>query len=89
MHIPKSISHMVGNLNILVVQCLYHEGQDGILHLCIEPSEKAFYHTQAHQSPLGIHLAGRQNAQALLRLGVYWSSMRQDVYAFVQLCAHC
>ena len=28
-------------------------------------------------------------AQALMRLGVYWPSMRQDAFSYVQTCAKC
>ena len=78
---------MVGNLK-LIAGCLYHEGKDGILRLCIDPSKQAFYLTQAYQSFPRIHFVGRKTAQVLLRLGVFWPSMYQDTYTFVQQHAH-
>ena len=45
----ENISHMVGSLKLLA-NCLYHEGQDGIIRLCIEPPKQTFYLKQVHQS---------------------------------------
>ena len=75
--IPKTIPEhkeriFLGGKFKLLVGRLYHEGNDKILRLCIEPLEKEYFLNQAHQSTIGIHLAGQQTAQALMRLGVYW-----------------
>ena len=55
----ENISHMVGNLK-LIVGLLDHEVQDGILRLCIEPFEQALYLTQAHLSSPRIHFSSKQ-----------------------------
>ena len=44
----------------MLAGCLYKEGQDGILRLCIEPFEKAHYLEIAHVAVGNIHMAGNQ-----------------------------
>ncbi|MCO5572921.1 hypothetical protein L7F22_037746 [Adiantum nelumboides] len=68
---------------------LYKKNQDGILLLCINPEEKEQYLTQAHTTIIGIHYAEDQTMQRILRLGVYWPTMRSDIYLFVKSCVQC
>ena len=44
---------------VMLVERMYHTGQDGILRLCIEPKEKAHYLKYAHETIGGIHMAGK------------------------------
>ena len=44
----------------MLARCLYKEGQDGILHLCIESFEKAHYLETAHVPVGNIHMASNQ-----------------------------
>ncbi|MCO5549244.1 hypothetical protein L7F22_002711 [Adiantum nelumboides] len=70
----------------LLVGRLYKRNQDGILLLCINPEEKEQYLTQAHTTIVGIHYAEDQTMQRILRLGVYWPTMRSDIHSFVKSC---
>ncbi|MCO5604555.1 hypothetical protein L7F22_058722 [Adiantum nelumboides] len=68
---------------------LYKRNQDGILFLCINPEEKEQYLTQAHTTIVGIHYAQDQMMQRILRLGVYWPTMRSDIHLFVKSYVQC
>ena len=94
MDLPRTIPDLTNQVLLggkfkLIAGRLYHEGNDKILRLCIEPSEQGYYLEQAHKSALGIHSAGQQTAQALMRLGIYWPSMRQDAFSYVHNCDKC
>ncbi|MCO5587012.1 hypothetical protein L7F22_040957 [Adiantum nelumboides] len=68
---------------------IYKRNQDGILLLCINPEEKEQYLTQAHTTIVGVHYAEDQTMQRILRLGVYWPTMRSDIHLFVKSCVQC
>ena len=62
----------ISRLNMLL-GCLYKEGNNGILHLCIEPFEKEHYLHSAHVIAVGnIHMAGNQTLKRILWLRVWW-----------------
>ena len=91
--IPRSIETTETMLQIatdykLVSRRLYKEGLDGILRLCVEPSDYPHYLARAHQNTSRIHLSGQQTAQNLLRLGVYWPTLHEDAHTFVKDCFH-
>ena len=57
---PKNENrNLIGEEFKLLVGRLYHKGNDGILRLCIEPSEQNYFLRQAHQSSIDVHLAGQ------------------------------
>ena len=66
---------------------LYKKGKDGILRLCIERNESDVYVEQAHISLGNIHISLDQTIRRIERMGVYWSTMRKDVYAYVCRCS--
>ncbi|MCO5571930.1 hypothetical protein L7F22_025681 [Adiantum nelumboides] len=68
---------------------LYKKNQDGIFLLCINPEEKEQYLTQAHTTIVGIHYAEDQTMQRILKLGVYWPTMRSDIHLFIKSCVQC
>ena len=68
---------------------LYKKGEDGILRLCIEPSDYPYYLLLAHQILARIHLLGQQKTQGLLRLRVFWPTMYKDAHTFVRACLQC
>ena len=62
--IPRSMPDLTNQVFLggkfkLLAGRLYHEGNDKILRLCIEPSEHNYYLKKAHNSALGIHSAGQ------------------------------
>ena len=94
MDLPRTIPDLTNQVLLggkfkLIAGRLYHEGNDKILRLCIEPLEQDYFLKQAHNSALGIHSAGQQTTQALMRLGIYWPSMRQDAFSYVHNCDKC
>ena len=68
---------------------LYHKGVDGILRLCIEPSNIPMYLTEAHQNIGSAHHGNTRTHQNLLRLGVYWPRMKFTTYQHIQNCKKC
>ncbi|RYA43692.1 hypothetical protein [Enterobacter cloacae complex sp. GF14B] len=73
----------------LLARRLYKRNRDGILLLCINPEEKEQYLSQAHITIVGLHFAEDQTMQRILRLGVFWPTMRRDVHSFVKKFPHC
>ena len=70
---PKSIPEHIdiiflGGKFKLLAGRLYHEGNDKILRLCIEPLKQEYFLKQAHNSAIGIHSTSQHMAQALMRL---------------------
>jgi len=56
----------------LILGCLYWQGRDGVLRLCIEPYEKKYYLQTAHVVVGGLHMAGDQTLQRVLWEGLWW-----------------
>ena len=63
---------------------LYKLGKDGILRLCVETQEIGTSLEQAHIALGNIHMSPRQTLKRVERMGVYWPTMRKDIYSYVQ-----
>ena len=68
--IDKAIIEQSGPFQLLSGR-LYHQGLDGVLRLCIEPSETALYLCEAHKNIGCAHHGKQRTYQNLMRLGVY------------------
>ena len=68
---------------------MYNRGIDGVLRLCIEPRETPHYLTSAHITIEGLHMAGDQTLRRVLWAGVWWPTMKEEVYDFVRKCEEC
>ena len=66
---------------------LYKKGKDGILRLCIEKNKSDVYVEQAHIALGNIHISPDQTIRRIEHMGVYWPTMRKDVYAYVRRCS--
>ena len=71
----------------MLARRLYKQGRDGILRLCIEKNESDVYVEQAHIALGNIHISPDQTIRKIERMGVYWPTMRKDVYAYVHRCS--
>ncbi|MCO5573220.1 hypothetical protein L7F22_026989 [Adiantum nelumboides] len=68
---------------------LYKQGSDQILRLSIEVHEHDLYLNQSHVQITGIHNGHAQTYQRLMRIGVYWPKMQQNVHNYIQSCLKC
>ena len=84
----KEIILETANLK-MVSRHLYKQGQDGILRLCVEPSEQSYYIEAAHVAVGGIHMAGNQMIKHVLWLGVWWPTMKSNIHLYVKQCKEC
>ena len=66
---------------------LYKLGKDKVLRLCIENAESEFYLKQAHVAMGNIRVSPNQTIRRIEHMGVYWPTMRKDIYAYVQRCS--
>ena len=73
--------------HFMIARRLYKLGKDGILRLCIERNESDVYVEQAHIALGNIHISPDQTIRRIERMGVYWPTMREDVYAYVRRCS--
>ena len=71
----------------LLARRLYKKGIDGILRLCIERNESDVYVEQALIALGNIHISPDQTIRRIERMGVYWPTMRKDIYAYVHRCS--
>ena len=71
----------------MLARRLYKLGKDGILRLCIERNESGIYVEQAHIAIGNIHISPNDTIRRVERMGVYWPTMRKDVYACVRRCS--
>ena len=66
---------------------LYKRGHDEVLRLCIDAREAKPYLEQAHVAIGNMHMAPEQTLRRVERMGVFWPSMRKDVYDYVRGCS--
>ena len=71
----------------MLARRLYKKGKDGILRLCIEKNKSDVYIEQAHIALGNIYISPDQTIRRINRMGVYWPTMRKDVYAYVHRCS--
>ena len=71
----------------MLARRLYRNGKDGILRLCIERNESDVYVEQAHIALGNIHISPNETIRRIECMGVYWPTMRKDVYAYVRRCS--
>ena len=71
---------------IMLAGRLYKQGKDQILHLCIEKKESWPYLDRAHVAIGNIHFAPKQTLRRIKRMGIFWPTMKQDVYSYVRAC---
>ena len=74
---------------VMLARWMYTTGVVGVLRLCIEPQETPHYLTSAHVTIGGIHMAGDQTLRRVLWAGVWWPTMKEEVYDFVRTCEAC
>ena len=71
----------------MLARRLYKKGKDGILSLCVERNESDVYVEQAHIALNNIHISPDQTIRRIERMGVYWPTMRKDVYTYLRRCS--
>ena len=71
----------------MVAGRLYKKGRDEVLRLCIDSNETTSYLEQAHVAIGNIHMAPDQTLKRIDRMGVYWPTIRKDVYDYVRGCS--
>ena len=71
----------------MLARRLYKLGKDGILRLCIERSESDVDVEQAHIAFGNIHISPDQTIRRIECMGVYWPTIRKDVYDYVRRCS--
>lgn len=71
---------------VMLAGRLYKRGSNGVLRLCIEPTEADNYMTSAHVAMGNIHFALDQTIKRIERMGVFWPTMRKDVFTLVNAC---
>ena len=71
----------------MIARRLYKQGKDGVLRLCIEKEDAVSYLKQEHVAIGNIHVTPKQTVRRIKRMGVYWPTMKKDVYDFVRECS--
>ena len=71
----------------MIVGRLYKQGKDGVLNMCIEKEDSISYLEQAHVAIGNIHMTPEQTVRRIERMGVYWPTMKKDVYDLVRGCS--
>ena len=71
----------------MLARRMYKLGKDGILRVCIERNESDIYVEQAHIAIGNIHISPNETIKRIKCMGVYWPTMRNDVYAYVRRCS--
>lgn len=74
---------------VLLAERLYKHGRDGILRLCIEPSEKIHYLAMAYVALGQIHMSTNQTLRRVEWLGMWCPTIKTDIHEYVQQCAYC
>ena len=71
----------------MIASRLYKQGKDNILWLCIEKEEIVSYVQEAHVTMGNVHQHLKKTLQRRECMGVYWPSMRKDVYDYTRGCS--
>ncbi len=65
---------------------LYKQSNDQVLRLCIDAPDGGYCVEQAHVAIGNIHFSPQQTLKRVERMGVYWPTMKKDVYDHVRRC---
>jgi hypothetical protein len=73
----------------LIVGNLYKFGVDGILRCCVLEHERPMILEEAHDGIPGGHYAGRETAQKIFCMGIWWPTLHKYVKEYCQSCDVC
>jgi transposase InsO family protein len=62
----------------LIARQLYNMGPDEILRRCVMEAERPLILTEDHEGIVGGHYTGKENAQKVLRAGLWWPTLHKD-----------
>ena len=91
LQLNQSIETNIANVELsrnflMLAGRLYKQGNDQILRLCIDKKDAETYLNKAHVAVGNIHFAPEQTLRRVEHMGVFWPTMRQDVYSYVRAC---
>ena len=73
----------------MIANQLYHRGKDDQLRICVIENEYLGVLEHAHSSILGGHFSANVMAKTIMRAGLWWLMLMQDVEVFVKRCDEC
>jgi hypothetical protein len=81
----KQLVVRVADFSLIVGQ-LYKMGPDEILRRCVMEAEIPLILAEAHEGITGGHYARKENAQKVLRVGLWWPTLHKDVKDYYKAC---
>jgi phosphopantetheinyl transferase (holo-ACP synthase) len=74
---------------LLVAGQLYKRGPDEILRICVMEKELTMILEESHEGIVGGHYAGKEAAQKVLGVGLWWPTLHRDAKEYARACDVC